>query len=219
MTDVKTPKPVKKPIDWLKPYELNSKKHDDAQVEKIAQSIRKFGWLTAIVTDKDGVIIAGHGRRLAAIKLGLTEVPVIVRDDLTPEEVRAARLADNRVAMGDIDTDLLKKELASLDFDLNGIFDKKELDFFSVDLGELNADALIENVEQEAVRMASETVKHVEATDARPVKIDKALGFKTISGADERAVARFMATIESQTGLEGAHAFIAYIKSTIGAAA
>jgi ParB-like chromosome segregation protein Spo0J len=219
MSDVKTPKPVKKPIDWLKPYELNSKKHDEAQVKKIAESIKKFGWITAIVTDADGVIIAGHGRRLAALSLGLTEVPVIVRDDLTPDEVRAARLADNRVAMGDIDTDLLKKELESLDFDLEGIFDKKELEFFSVDLGELNADALVANVEQEAVRMASETAAHVEEADKRPVKIDKALGFKTINGAAERVIARFMALIESQTGLTGASAFEAHAKQFIGAAA
>jgi hypothetical protein len=219
MTEVKTPKPVKTPIGWLKPYELNSKKHDDAQVKKIAESISKFGWLTAIVTDKDGVIIAGHGRRLAALSLGLTEVPVIVRDDLTPDEVRAARLADNRVAMGDIDTDLLKQELASLDFDLAGIFDKKELEFFSVDLGEVNTDALVENVEKEAARMTSETATHLHELGSKLVKLDKALGFKTINGADERAVAHFMAVIEGRTGLTGASAFVAHVKETIGAVA
>lgn len=212
MTEKKTFKPELKDIAWLKPYALNSKKHDAAQIAKIRQSIEKFGWLSVIVTDKDGVIIAGHGRRLAALDMGLTKVPVIVRDDLSPEEVRAARLADNRVAMGDVDTYLLKEELASLNFDLEGIFDKKELDFFKVDLGEVLDGVFVEDVEKEAVKMAGETLGHVEEADRRDVRIDKALGFKSISGADERAVSRFMALIEASTGLEGSKAFVAHIK-------
>ena len=218
MSEVKLLKPVVKPIEWLKPYGLNSKKHEPAQVKKIAESIRRLGWDQPIVTDVDGVIIKGHGRRLAALELGLTKVPVIVRDDLSPDEVKAARVADNRVAIGDFDTDMLKLELAALDFDLEGMFDKKELDFFSADIGVVNEEVFVADVEREAARMTSETATHVQELASKPVKIDKALGFKTISGADERAVAHFLAAIEGQTGLTGANAFIAHVKQTIGAA-
>jgi len=165
--------------------------------------------------DKGGVIIAGHGRRLAAIKLGLDKVPVWVRDDLDAEQVRALRLADNRVAIGDIDTSLLQKELADLDFDLKGIFDAKELEFLEADLGEYNPDAFVEDIEIEVEKQTKESAKTVEETDERDVKIDKALGFKTIKGADERHVARFMAQIEAEMGAEGAEAFVKFVRGVL----
>lgn len=87
-----------------------------------------------IVVDGNGVIIKGHGRRLAALQIGLKKVPVIVRDDLSEEAVRAARLADNRVAISGLDNEILRKELSSLEFSLDNIFDKKELTFVTADL-------------------------------------------------------------------------------------
>jgi len=200
-------------VEKLVPYELNSKIHDDKQIEKIAKSIREFGWDQPIVVDRNGVIIKGHGRRLAALKLGFQKVPVLVRDDLTDEQVRAARLADNRVAVGDIDAELLQKELASLDFDLEGIFDKKELDFMTADLGEMNEDAFALDLDEEVSKQSAETIKKIEETDERPVKIDKALGFKQISGKDERYVARFMAQVEAETGKTGADAFVEFVRN------
>lgn len=200
-------------VEKLIPYELNSKIHDEKQVEKIAKSIQEFGWDQPIVVDRNGVIIKGHGRRLAAIKLGYAKVPVLVRDDLTDEQVRAARLADNRVAVGDIDAELLQKELASLDFDLEGIFDKKELDFMTADIGEMNTDAFALDLDEEVAKQSAETMKKIEETDERPVKIDKALGFKQISGKDERFVARFMAQVEAETGKTGADAFVEFVRN------
>lgn len=201
------------PIEKVIPYELNSKKHEPDQVEKIAKAIKTFGWDQPIVVDGSGSIIKGHGRRLAAISLGMTKVPVLVRDDLTPEQVRAARLSDNRVAISGIDNDLLKQELASLTFDLTGIFDEKELKFLEADLGEMNIGAFVEDIDEEVAQQAVESTRKVDEVDARDVKLEKALGFKTVRGADERALARFMALIESQTGLVGADAFVAHAKS------
>lgn len=200
-------------VEKLIPYELNSKIHDEKQVNKIAKSIQEFGWDQPIVVDRNGVIIKGHGRRLAAIKLGYAKVPVLVRDDLTDEQVRAARLADNRVAVGDIDAELLQKELASLDFDLEGIFDKKELDFMTADIGEMNTEAFALDLDEEVAKQSAETMKKIEETDERPVKIDKALGFKQISGKDERFVARFMAQVEAETGKTGADAFVEFVRN------
>lgn len=202
-------------VEKINPYELNAKIHDDKQVERIAKSIKEFGWSQPIVVDRNGVIIAGHGRRLAALKLGMKQVPVWVRDDLNEDQVRALRLADNRVAISDINSDLLQQELATLNFDLEGIFDKKELDFMDADLGSVNTDAFVDDIEVEVTRQAEEGTKKVEQIDAREVKIDKALGFKAIQGKDERHVAAFMAEVESSTGKEGADAFVTFVKNLL----
>jgi len=206
-------------IDGISPYDLNVKVHDQKQIEKIAKSISEFGWDQPIVVDKNGVIIKGHGRRLAAIHLNLTSVPVLVRDDLSDEQVRAARLADNRVAIGDIDVELLQQELATLSVDLEGIFDKKELDFMQADLGDLDLDALAFDLEQRVAEQAEETMQKVAEADERAVRIDKALGFKEIKGKDERVISRFMSYAEAETGSEGAEAFIGYIEKLMAAAA
>lgn len=203
-------------IDKIQPYEANVKIHDDKQVEKIANSIQRFGWDQPIVVDKNGVIIKGHGRRLAAIKLGYTKVPVLVRDDLTEDQVKAARVADNRVAMGDIDTEMLQKELQDIDFDLGGIFDAKELDFLKVDLTEINEDAIEDNIVEEMERQSEEMSDHIKTVDLREVRIADALGFKKVRGEDQRPIARFMARIEEETGKQGAEAFVRFAQNYIG---
>lgn len=205
----------------LTPYANNVKIHDQKQVEKIAKSIREFGWRgNPIVVDKEGVIIAGHGRRLAALKLGLLEVPVIVARDLTEDQIKALRLADNRVALSDYDSDLLQSELADIDFDLDGIFDKKELDFLvAADLGEMKEEAFVVDLDEEVSKQAAETTRKIEETDEKPVKIEKALGFKSIQGKDERYVARFMAQVEAETGKTGADAFVAFVRNLMTAQA
>jgi len=85
-------------IDSITPYEKNAKKHPKDQVEKIANSIMKYGFDQPIVVDQDMVVIKGHGRRLAAKHLGLEQVPIIIRTDMIPAEVRASRIADNATA-------------------------------------------------------------------------------------------------------------------------
>ena len=103
------------PLDKIIPYEKNAKLH---QVEWIATSIREFQPDQPIVVDGDGVIIKGHGRLKAAQSLGLKEFPVVVRTDLTPEQVRLARIADNRTNEGGWDADLLSAEISELMRDL-----------------------------------------------------------------------------------------------------
>lgn len=200
------------PIEQLIPYELNSKTHDPAQVEKIANAINATGWDQPIVVDRNGVIIKGHGRRLASIRLGFKRVPVLVRSDLSPEQVRAARLSDNRVAISGIDSEMLKKELATLDFDLEGIFDAKELQFLEVDLGTINIDAFVPDINVAVDNQTIESERQVKEVDERQVKLDKVFGFKTITGSDERHVARFIALIESETSLTGAEALVQFSK-------
>lgn len=98
----------------IKPYEKNPRKNDQA-VDAVASSIREFGFKNPIIVDKDNVIIAGHTRLKAAEKLGLSEVPVIRAEDLTEEQVKAFRLADNKVSeLADWDLALLDEELAKI---------------------------------------------------------------------------------------------------------
>lgn len=114
----------------LKPYEKNPRHNDDA-VQAVAESIREFGFKVPIVIDSDNVIVAGHTRWKASSILGLSEVPCIVADDLTPEQVKAFRLADNKVAeLSDWDYELLDGELDGLeDWDMSKFgFSVKEVD-------------------------------------------------------------------------------------------
>lgn len=103
-----------RPLDRVKPYETNPRRNDKA-VDAVAASIQDFGFKVPIVVNSDDVIVTGHTRLKAAEKLGLKEVPVIVADDLTPEQIKAFRLADNRVAeIASWDEDLLAGELEAL---------------------------------------------------------------------------------------------------------
>lgn len=110
---------INKKIEELKMYDKNPRKNDDS-VDYVANSIKQFGFKVPLVIDKDGVIVTGHTRYKASKKLGLKEVPCIIADDLTPEQIRAFRIADNKVTeKSSWDLDLLKEEFDDLlDFDM-----------------------------------------------------------------------------------------------------
>ncbi|MBZ5618941.1 MAG: site-specific DNA-methyltransferase [Acidobacteriia bacterium] len=106
------------PVEKLIPFVRNARTHSDEQVAQIAASIAEFGWTSPILAGSDGIIIAGHARLLAARKLGMTEVPVIVLDHLTQTQRRALVLADNRLALNaGWDEEMLRVELESLQED------------------------------------------------------------------------------------------------------
>lgn len=107
------------PIGKVKPYEKNPRNNDGA-VDAVAASIREFGFKQPIVVDRDGVIIVGHTRLKAAKKLGMKEVPVLVADDLTEEQVKAYRLADNKTGeLAEWDMQMLSEELAGISMDMS----------------------------------------------------------------------------------------------------
>lgn len=113
------------PIDKVKPYPNNPRNNDDA-VEYVANSIREFSFQQPLVVDSEGTIIAGHTRLKAAKRLGMETVPVVVADNLTPAQVNAYRLADNKVAEAATwDMDALAVELEGLEVD----FDMTMFDF------------------------------------------------------------------------------------------
>jgi ParB-like chromosome segregation protein Spo0J len=117
----------------LIPYIANSRTHSDAQVAQIAASIKEFGWTNPILVSGDDSIIAGHGRLMAARKLGMEEVPVIVLDHLSKAQQRALVIADNQLALNaGWDMNMLKAEIEDLNlenFDLELLgFDDAFLD-------------------------------------------------------------------------------------------
>jgi DNA modification methylase len=119
------------PVEKLIPFARNARTHSDEQVAQIAASIAEFGWTNPILAGADGIVIAGHARLLAARKLRMTEVPVIVLDHLTETQRRALVLADNRLAINaGWDEEMLKVELESLqedgfDLDIVGFTDEE----------------------------------------------------------------------------------------------
>jgi DNA modification methylase len=129
------------PAGKLIPYARNARTHSEAQVAQVAAAIREFGWTNPILVGSDGVIIAGHARLLAARKLDMEEVPVIVLDHLTPTQRKALVLVDNKLALNaGWDEEMLRlelEELQSLDYDweLTG-FDSREVDLLSRNLPE-----------------------------------------------------------------------------------
>lgn len=122
---------VYRKVDEIIPYEKNPRLNDEA-VEPVAESIKEFGFKIPIVLSSDGVIVAGHTRIKAAKKLGMEEVPCIIADDLTEEQVKAFRLADNKSAeIAQWDEELLQSELSEiLDIDMSLFgFGSGEADF------------------------------------------------------------------------------------------
>lgn len=108
----------RRPIDSLIPYANNARTHSDEQVAQIAASMREWGWTNPVLVDEDGTIIAGHGRIMAARKLGLDEAPVMVAEGWTDAHKRAYVIADNQLALNaDWNHDLLSVELKGLDSD------------------------------------------------------------------------------------------------------
>lgn len=134
---------VEKSIDELRPYERNAKIHSPKQVQQIANSLLEFGWQQPLVIDRDGVVVVGHGRlegsKIARAKdPSFNRAPCVIADTLTEEQVKAYRLADNKLNESPWDVDLQSEELAA--------FSEIDMSAFGFDLSEL-----VSNEEQEVV--------------------------------------------------------------------
>lgn len=130
------------PVDRLKEYENNARKNDKA-VELLKTSIQNYGFKVPIVIDKDEVIICGHARLKAAKQLGMKSVPVVIADDLTEEQVKAFRLADNKTAeLAAWDFEKLEEELNEIDEEwLFSLFNKNRYEDIEVYDGEINIES------------------------------------------------------------------------------
>ena len=134
-------------VEELIPYINNPRNNNDA-VDKVAASIKEFGFKVPIVIDKDNVVVTGHTRLLASKKLGLQEVPCVIADDLSPAQIKAFRIADNKVSeYAQWDEDMLKVELEELE-EMNFDLDSVSIDFSDFDMA-LDLEDTEEGQEQE----------------------------------------------------------------------
>lgn len=198
----------------LKPYEKNAKKHPPEQLRKLANSIKEHGWRGKPIEIKpDGEIINGHGRWQAALLLEMPIVPVTVIDDMTEEEIRKYRLDDNKTAESEWDTNLLTEELMWLDnagVDLLGTFDARDLEFALEDLGEINMEAITENIEDQMAVQSEATRASIEDEDKGEYSLSRVLGFSKVSGTEQRSLKRLLAHAETVTDKIGAEALCAF---------
>lgn len=199
--------------DKITPYERNTKKHSKEHIAELKKSIKEFGLLDPIIVDFEGVIIAGHGRFEALCELGQTSIPVRHATTLTKNQADAARIAHNKTASTEYDSDFMAEELRRLseanDINLDALgLDERELDFLTDDLGEINLDALSSDLDADIDEQDRETTEKVKATDASEERLDKILGFKAVPITAARDVRRFLADVEHETGLKGQEAFV-----------
>ena len=173
----------------LIPYEKNTKKHDDVQINNVAESIKQYGFVQPIVIDKNNVVVIGHCRLLAAKKLKMADVPCVCVEDLTEEQVKALRIVDNKSNESDWLNDILELELPDVDlsaFDFDFGLDKKndkeeiegEVEFseilgeennylvlqFKTDIDWLNAQSIfgLETVKSYSTRKDGKVTKNME---------------------------------------------------------
>ena len=135
----------------LKPYENNPRKNDEA-VDYVAKSIKEFGFKVPIIIDKNNVVVTGHTRLKAGKKLGLKEVPTIMADDLTEEQIKAFRLADNKVS------EFATWDFDKLDLELDDILNLDMEDFGFIKSEDVNIDAFFEEAEEKEKEKKEKTI-------------------------------------------------------------
>jgi ParB-like chromosome segregation protein Spo0J len=210
-------------IEDLIPYEKNAKRHSPEQISRLAGLIAKAGWTQPIVVDGDnnrGSIIAGHGRRLAAIHLGLkTKIPVRVLYGYSLAEIDALRLADNNVTSIDYDVSLIQEEVLRLDGEGVSMrewsFSDTEMDKLLGNLGEFDDSMFVDDITDAVEGQAERNREAVSETDDAAAPITDALGFKRVTVAQSRVIRNFMMRIESQTGKRGAAALVETIENGV----
>lgn len=207
-------------ISRLVPYENNAKIHTKEQIKKIAASIKRHGLVNPPNVEPDGTIITGHGRQIALSELGWKTLPVWVRHDLSKSEAAGLRIADNKVAEGQINTSMLQEELRWLEGEMDSLtdlgFDERELAFLTEDIGTLDVAML------SAESLSADDGVSYETSDSMLTKADgatqpvsKSLGFKEITVSDSRALSRFMALLKDKHGDDPKKAFMSFVNEVL----
>ncbi|WP_028449719.1 ParB/Srx family N-terminal domain-containing protein [Chitinibacter tainanensis] len=204
------------PIEKLVPYDRNPKNHPPSQIKALAANMKR-GWAgPPIIVDENFVIMAGHGRRLAALELELKSVPVLVVTGMSEEDKRLFRINDNRMGeLGETNFDFLTAELRDLSFDVSELAELTAIDTGELDkllrdfkIDEIDLNETVDNLLAASTSIATSTAEKIETVDAEKVNIDKVLGFKHVTVEEQRRLTRFMAMIEGATGKEGKDAFM-----------
>jgi len=177
------------PVDELIPYHNNPKDHKQDKIDKLKSAIKHFGFTVPIIIDGENEIVAGHARVIAARELGIEHVPCVVRSDLTEAQVRAFRIADNRVAESPWDIERLAEELAVLEIefaefddfglkDVTGLDESEIEDMLDVDEIESDWDAVADSAakgfREYVIRLTDE--QYDDVCDIVEKAIDRGLG-------------------------------------------
>lgn len=208
-------------LEKIIPYPKNAKKHPKEQIEKLAENIKRFGWRERISVDKDGVIIAGHGRLLAAKHLELKTAPVTVVTDLSALEVKQLRLTDNQVVSTEYDVRFLKDELGELhieeDIDMSWAFDDRDLDFALEDNGQIDLGAISDSLNEEMEEIQGKTEEKIQQAEESELPISKVFSFSKVSGTQARNLTLLEKLAEADTGLNGAEALSSFAEKLLSA--
>lgn len=206
-------------INLIVPYDKNAKVHDKNQIKILVNSIKKFGWTQPIVVDKDNVIIIGHGRRLAAIEMGLSKIPVVVRKDLSKKEADKLRLSDNKSISNEYDMSIIKEEINRIsDSDLS---EWEELGFTEHELSFMNDDIIAEMddsaFEEDIIDAVENRKKKNEVFENEigdtEVPLAKATGFSKIKLSSSKIISDFFIRIVEKYPRETIEeSFLAYIE-------
>ena len=203
-------------ISKLVPYEKNAKKHPASQIATLAKSLKRLGIANPLNIMPNGVIITGHGRRLAALSLGWEKIPVIVRTDLTEAEADALRVSDNLTASTDYDTEMIKSVIVDLNMSFDDMgslgMEDAELTRMTAAFDAIGDDSVFSENITGAVeaKQAANAAREAEV-DGSAAPVSDALGFKRVTIEQSRRVRAFMTRVETQTGKSGAEALVAYI--------
>lgn len=194
------------PLDRLTPAENNHKKHSDESTSKLAKSLADIGQIQPVIVDKDGEIIAGHGRWMAAQRLGWEKIKVI-QVQVSRDVAIKARIADNLMSNQDIDNEKLAAELQELrdlnieldmdsiiiDDGLAGLHDMRGKDDFG-----MNDEAMSKDILDDARKFTEENDEIMEEAETSQVAIRNVFGFNTVTAKQARDMKDFMAVVLSE---------------------
>ena len=174
-------------VNQIKAYDRNARHHSPEQINMIKASIEQFGFVNPILIDDQSEIIAGHGRLMAAKALGMVQVPVIRIEDLTPDQVKAYRLVDNRIAeQATWNFDLLKTELDGLEIDVEMLgFDRLFMHTF------INESSTVDNVIDIDEDFSDKKPKYqimIEFDDSEDSRIDEIIEAIQLQVSDDQDV-------------------------------
>lgn len=213
------------PIDRLKPAENNHKKHTAESTQKLAKSMADIGQIQPVVVDKDGEIIAGHGRQLAAKSLGWDKIKVI-QVPVDRATAIKARIADNLMSNQNLDQEKLTAEISELgdlvgDFDLGtmilddglaGLHDMNQEEDFGMDRAEISLD-----INSDVDKFSSENEEIMAAAGQTQSPLRKVFGFTEVSASQARTLKDFMAVVMSETGADNpADGLVQWVEEVMG---
>lgn len=203
-------------IDKIIPYKLNSKIHDEKNISKLMASISTSGLYNPILLDKNLVIIGGHGRLEAMKRLDKKFVEVRVMAHLNEQEVKVARIADNKTASTEYDSskmilEMQEIDLTEIDAAILG-FEAPELAQFTINYDQIDSSAFTQDLNGDVDVQTKEAENDIKKSDLKMVSVVNGLGFKVVTIDATRKIARFIAGLQEQYEVEDpAVAFLQFV--------